>query len=162
MERRKFIAAGIAGAATGCRRPAPRSSWRFFTAEQGRTMEALCAHIVPEDQDPGAVRAGVVDFIDRQLTRFYKPLQAVYKRGIADVENESVAATGRAFPDLPPKLQLDVIGLIEKNPGAKPFFDLLVAHTMQGYYGDPRHGGNRERASWKMLRLPYPPVRGRA
>jgi hypothetical protein len=32
---------------------------------------------------------------------------------------------------------------------------------MQGFYGDPRHGGNLNRVSWKMLRLPYPPVRGR-
>src|SRR5579871_1404762 len=131
MERRKFIAAGIAGAAAGCRRASsPRSSWRFFSAEQGRTMEALCGQIVPEDQDPGAVRAGVVDFIDRQLTRFYKPLLPVYERGIAAVENESIKATGRAFADLPPQLQLDVMRRIEKNPDTKAFFDLLVAHTM--------------------------------
>jgi gluconate 2-dehydrogenase gamma chain len=32
---------------------------------------------------------------------------------------------------------------------------------MQGFYGDPRHGGNREGVSWKMLGLPYPPIRGR-
>jgi gluconate 2-dehydrogenase gamma chain len=34
------------------------------------------------------------------------------------------------------------------------------AHTMQGFYGDPRHGGNRDRASWKMVGLSYPPIRG--
>jgi gluconate 2-dehydrogenase gamma chain len=38
---------------------------------------------------------------------------------------------------------------------------MLVSHTMEGFYGDPRHGGNRDRVSWKMLKLPYPPVRGR-
>jgi gluconate 2-dehydrogenase gamma chain len=48
-----------------------------------------------------------------------------------------------------------------KVVSAKSFFDLVVSHTMQGFYGDPRHGGNRERVSWRMLRLPYPPVRGR-
>ena len=32
---------------------------------------------------------------------------------------------------------------------------------MQGFYGDPRHGGNRDRVSWKMVGLPYPPLRGR-
>jgi gluconate 2-dehydrogenase gamma chain len=50
---------------------------------------------------------------------------------------------------------------MERNPNTKPFFDMLVAHTMQGFYGDPRHGGNRERASWKMLGVASPPVRGR-
>jgi gluconate 2-dehydrogenase gamma chain len=34
-------------------------------------------------------------------------------------------------------------------------------HCMQGYYGSPRHGGNRDFASWKMLGLPYPQVVGR-
>ena len=24
---------------------------------------------------------------------------------------------------------------------------------MQAYYGDPKHGGNKERVSWKMLKI---------
>ena len=39
---------------------------------------------------------------------------------------------------------------------------MVVAHTMQGFYGSPRHGGNREAMSWRMLGVPDPPVRGRA
>ena len=35
-------------------------------------------------------------------------------------------------------------------------------HTMEGYYGSPRHGGNRDAASWHMLGLAEPPLRGRA
>ena len=56
--------------------------------------------------------------------------------------------------------QAEVLCDVEKK--AKPFFDLVVAHTMQGFYGDPRHGGNRDAASWTMLGLAFPPVRGRA
>ena len=33
---------------------------------------------------------------------------------------------------------------------AKEFFDLILAHTMQGFYGDPRHGGNRDAVSCLM------------
>ena len=44
----------------------------------------------------------------------------------------------------------------------KPFFDLVRNHTMQGYYGSPRHGGNRDAVSWRMLGLDEPPLRGRA
>ncbi len=159
MDRRKFIAAGLAGTAAGCSRS--RSPWRFFSMEEARTMEALCGHIVPEDQDPGAVRGGAVVFIDRQLTLFYKPLQQTYREGIAAVDRESAAFAGRAFAELAPEMQIAVIHRIEQNASLKPFFDLLVAHTMQGFYGDPRHGGNRDRASWKMLGVAYPPVRGR-
>jgi gluconate 2-dehydrogenase gamma chain len=41
------------------------------------------------------------------------------------------------------------------------FFRLLRDHTMMGFYGDPRHGGNRDRVSWRMLGVPDPPIRGR-
>ena len=41
------------------------------------------------------------------------------------------------------------------------FFKVVLDHTMMAFYGDPRHGGNRGRASWKMLGLPDPPIRGR-
>jgi gluconate 2-dehydrogenase gamma chain len=31
------------------------------------------------------------------------------------------------------------------------FFAMVIDHTMQGFYGSPEHGGNRDEASWKML-----------
>ncbi|HLY16018.1 MAG TPA: gluconate 2-dehydrogenase subunit 3 family protein [Bryobacteraceae bacterium] len=160
MDRRKFIAAGLAGSAIGCGRS--RSPWRFFTVEEARTVEAVCAQIIPEDQDPGGRQAGVAVFIDRQLTRFYKPLQKTYRQGIADIDRESLRLAGHPFAELDAAAQLDVLRRFEGNPDLKPFFDMLVAHAMQGFYGDPRHGGNRERASWKMLGVASPPVRGRA
>jgi gluconate 2-dehydrogenase gamma chain len=45
---------------------------------------------------------------------------------------------------------------------ARPFFDLARAHTLHGYYGTPRHGGNRDAVSWRMLGLCEPPLLGRA
>ena len=42
------------------------------------------------------------------------------------------------------------------------FFELVRSHTFEGYYGSPRHGGNRDGVSWRMLALADPPVRGRA
>lgn len=160
MDRRRFIVAGLTGSAVSCARS--RSPWRFFSVQEARTVEAVCAHIIPEDRDPGAVQAGVVVYIDRQLTGFYKPLQKAYRQGIGALDRESVSFAGRAFADLPAASQLDVLRRIERNPETKPFFDLLVTHAMQGFYGDPRHGGNRERASWKMLGVASPPLRGRA
>jgi len=38
----------------------------------------------------------------------------------------------------------------------KKFFDLLLDRTMQGFYGSPRHGGNKNYMSFKMLKLDYP------
>lgn len=158
MERRAFIVTGVAVSAAAC---GGRPGWRFFTAEEARTVEALCACIIPEDQDAGAVRAGVVSFIDTQLDGFYKRYRKAYREGIAAIDRESIALGGATFSQLPRETQVAFLERTERNAEMKPFFDLLVAHAMQGFYGDPRHGGNRDRVSWKMLGLPYPPLRGR-
>ena len=42
------------------------------------------------------------------------------------------------------------------------FFEMVRNHTLEGYYGSPRHGGNRDEVSWKMLGLDDPPLLGRA
>ena len=160
MQRRKFIIAGLAGTAIGCGRA--RSPWRFLSVEEAYTLEAICAQVVPEDQDPGASRAGVVVYIDRQLAGFYKTLQKPYRQGIAAIDRESLQVAGHPFADLAAPAQLDVLHRVERSADLKPFFEMVVAHTMQGFYGDPRHGGNRERVSWKMLGVASPPVRGRA
>jgi gluconate 2-dehydrogenase gamma chain len=41
------------------------------------------------------------------------------------------------------------------------FFEIVREHSMEGYYGSPRHGGNRDAVSWRMLGLAEPPLRGR-
>ena len=66
---------------------------------------------------------------------------------------------GKPFLELSSEQQVEVLNDAEEN--SKLFFELILAHTRQGFYGDPRHGGNRNMASWKMVGLPFPPVRGR-
>jgi gluconate 2-dehydrogenase gamma chain len=141
-----------------------------LSADEARTLEAMCERIIPADQDPGATWAGVVTFIDRQLAGAYRRLRQTYQLGLAATNQTSFARFGKPLAALAPPQQDAVLGAMDKGEvhgggwkvvSAKTFFDLVVNHTMQGFYGDPRHGGNRDRVSWKMLRLPYPPVRGR-
>jgi len=148
----------------------PGNPWRCLTADEARTLEAICDRIIPADKDPGAVEAGVVVFIDRQLVGSYRRLRKTYQWGLAGVNGTSLTMFSKPFVELASTQQDAVLVAMDKGQArgdywkqvsAKSFFDLLVNHTKQGFYGDPRHGGNRERVSWKMLRLPYPPVRGR-
>jgi gluconate 2-dehydrogenase gamma chain len=145
------------------------SPWRCLSEAEARTLEAICERIIPADQDPGAAWAGVVIFIDRQLAGPYRRLRKIYQWGLAGTDGTSLTMFGKPFAALPPHQQDAVLQSLDKGQArgegwkqisAKSFFDLVVNHTMQGFYGDPRHGGNRDRVSWKMLRLPYPPVRG--
>ncbi len=161
VKRRTFLRCGIAtaGAITGCAGRQPATGLRYFTEAEAKTVEAICEQIIPADQHPGAKQAGVLRFIDIQLTRHYRKHRAAYTKGIDAVNTAAVQASGKPFADLAFAQQTQILSGIENS--SKPFFDLISAHTMQGFYGDPRHGGNREMASWKMLGLPEPPVRGR-
>ena len=122
-------------------------------------MDAVCECLIPEDRDPGATRAGVVDYIDIQLTKSLRKHRQAYRQGIVMVDATGRKRFGKSFAELAAEQQVVVLRDVEQN--AKSFFQLILAHTQQGFYGDPRHGGNRHMASWKMIGLPYPPIRGR-
>jgi gluconate 2-dehydrogenase gamma chain len=162
MRRRNLLGAGlavVAGSALSCTAGGNGSTWRFFTAAEAETLDALCEQLIPADQDPGAREARVVNYIDIQLCRSFRKHRAAYRQGLAGVDQTSRGRFGKRFVELTSEQQIEVVNALEED--SKAFFDLLLTHTRQGFYGDPRHGGNRNRASWKMVGLPFPPVRGR-
>jgi gluconate 2-dehydrogenase gamma chain len=59
-------------------RPGP---WQFFTADEGRAMEALADRIIPPDpQTPGGKDSGSAVFVDRQLAGAYGAQEGLYLR----------------------------------------------------------------------------------
>lgn len=45
-------------------------------------------------------------------------------------------------------------GLEFENISVREFFNQLLAETRMGYFCDPRHGGNKNMAAWKMIGYP--------
>ncbi|MGB8259011.1 MAG: gluconate 2-dehydrogenase subunit 3 family protein [Terracidiphilus sp.] len=163
LTRRRFLSASAAASAAltvaGCG-PGAAVGRDLLTDTQARTLATLCDQIVPADDFTSASQAGVVDYIDRQLARVYRRHQEAYRDGLAQAAALSQARFGRAPEALGAVEQLALATELEqKNP---VFFNLLREHTMEGYYGAPRHGGNRDAVSWRMLGLDVPPLRGRA
>jgi gluconate 2-dehydrogenase gamma chain len=152
-------AIGGAALAAGCA-AAKQGTWEFLSDAQGRTLAVICDQIVPADDYPSASQAGVLTYIDRQLVRRYRRHRDAYRDGLAQADAISRRRFGKAPPELPGPRQLDLVAAIEKEDPA--FFDLVRNHTLQGYYGAPRHGGNRDAVSWKMLGMDEPPLRGQA
>jgi gluconate 2-dehydrogenase gamma chain len=163
MRRRTILGAGVsvavAGSLIGLTRKSGAGPWCFFSPSEALMVDALCERLIPADRDPGAKAAGVVHYIDIQLTKAFRKHRQAYRKGLADVDAASRTQFGKPFVDLSADQQVDVLRGVEQT--YKPFFDLILAHARQGFYGDPRHGGNHSRVSWKMVGLPYPPVRGR-
>ncbi len=127
---------------------------RFFTAEEARVVAAACERIFPSDASgPGATEAGVVIYIDRQLAGPYgrdkyrytkgpwvesvpehgyqgkENPQETYRKGLKDLGN---------FASLSVEEQNKKLAEIERTH----FFQLLRAHTIEGMFCDPMHGGN--------------------
>jgi gluconate 2-dehydrogenase gamma chain len=171
VDRRGFLKTGaVAAAATAAACGRPASRWRALTEAEAATLAAACDQIVPPDQDPGAAAAGAVRFIDRQLATRQKSERPRWQAGLRGLDASARRRHGKAFVELSFETQTALLEDVEKGAvqaadwaGVEPaaFFALLREHAMMGFYGDPRHGGNSERVSWKMLGVPDPPVRGR-
>ena len=173
MDRRQFVvgmSVGIGGAAFKSADGQSTPWWRFFTQEEALLVDAVAEQIIPADQDPGAHDTGVVHFIDRQLVGHYEPYQAIYRQGLVGLQETSRARFGQPFLKLSWEQQTEVLRALESGTAAgetwqtqssREFFRLIRDHSMQGFYGSPRHGGNRNYASYRMLGLDYPQIIGR-
>jgi gluconate 2-dehydrogenase gamma chain len=120
----------------------PAAPLQVLSQEEARVVEVLCDQIVPADDAPGATQAGVLYYIDRQLAGPLKRFAPRYHSGLP------------AFSELPKLAFAEQTAFLRGLKGnAASFFQLVVDHTMQGFYGSPEHGGNRQEASWQMLQI---------
>lgn len=145
------------------------SVWRFFTEQEAKTVIAFAEQIIPADKDPGATDANVINFIDKQLVGPYTRFQEMYRKGIPAINFSAQKLTGVSFYELDFTVQTGFIMSMEKGElpaeywaetSQTAFFNLMLDHTMQGFYGSPRHGGNVNYVSYKMMKLDYPHVMG--
>jgi gluconate 2-dehydrogenase gamma chain len=136
--------------------------WNFLTNKEGALLEAIAEQFIPADQDPGAQEACVVNFIDTQLVKHYIRFQQTYRSGLQAFQNTCEALTKQKFEKLNSAEQIAFLEKMERNDVPKDhwitqqpasFFRLMLNHCMQGFYGDPRHGGNCNHVSYAMIDL---------
>jgi hypothetical protein len=134
-------------------------AFAFFTRDEAQTVEALTQRIFPDDDlGPGARQAGVLVYIDRALSGAEENRQHLYRSGIRELDRIAHGRFGRAFADCAPADQDSLIAAMAGDAlpdfvaaGALAFFEVLRAHTIEGMFSDPAHGGNRDFAGWKLL-----------
>lgn len=163
------VGVGSTAAITRLTRPAP-PRFRFFTAGEAALLIEICERIIPGDDTPGATQTGAIHYIDRQLCGVFKRQQQAYRRGLESFRQTCLREHGVPFESLNAAAKIESLRAIESgraptdlwdDPSPQAFFGMVLAHTMQSFYGSPRHGGNKDYASYRMLGLDYPPVVGR-
>ena len=141
------------------------TTYRVFTNSEADCLVALCEQIIPADQDAGATDAGVINFIDRQTDLRFPEDLPIYRKGVAALQITCDRQYGAPFEHLNASVQIETMKSMESGRltgehwegiSQQSFFNLIRNRTMQGFYGSPRHGGNRNYASYRMLKLDYP------
>jgi gluconate 2-dehydrogenase gamma chain len=137
----------------------------FFTPVEASAVEAATGRIFPSDDlGSGAIEAGVLFYLDRALAGAEIQLQGLYRTGLRKLDAEARAKFDNAFSECTSSQQDNLIAAMESDdlsdfgraPTGPEFFALLRAHTIEGMFSDPVHGGNRDLVGWRLLGYPGP------
>ena len=153
----------------------------FFTAAADTIIPA-------DELSPSGSQCGLVAFIDRQLAsawgggaKMYRsgpfhqgtPEQGYqlaltprdfFSSGIAAANTWSTKTYGKTFDRLTPDQRTESLKAMEEGKAefvdfdSKLFFQRLLAINIEGFFSDPIYGGNRNKASWRMLQFPGLPA----
>jgi hypothetical protein len=125
-----------------------------FSSQQAATLRAAIDRIIPPDDYPGGWDTGVGDYLARQFARDLAPQLGAYQSGLDQIDSTAHAGSGAIFAELTPAAQDALLAQIEAGAHGDDlarFFRLLVGHAMEGFYGDPGNGGNRDQVAWRMI-----------
>jgi gluconate 2-dehydrogenase gamma chain len=128
-----------------------------MTAEQRKILDAFIDRIIPKDElGPGAVECGAGDYIDRCLADYLAAEKPLFLDGLANLDVFSLRTQGIAFASLTADKQDAVLTAIDNNqaPNLRGFFNRARRLTLEGMFGDPVYGGNKNFAGWDLIRYP--------
>ena len=144
--------------------------------------------IPADDLSPSGTECGVVVYIDRQLAGAYGagariyaagpfappqpglgwqspvPPLAFFRAGIAEADRWCKASYGHSLDHLKEPERIVALTAMEKGEAsftgipAKTFFTEMQQLVMEGFFSDPIYGGNRNKASWRMIGYPGLPA----
>jgi gluconate 2-dehydrogenase gamma chain len=191
----------------------PLGGFTYFNTFQAEIVNAAAGRLIPTDANgPGAIEAGVVFFIDQQLSASYglvgrryehgpyamgtssqgdqsgMDMRDRYRLGIQGMEDYAQQLFQKGFAHLSAEQQDRILtdmqagtpttfdgnaiqaattqpagsgteALQQMTPGApgigaQAFFNLLLSHTIAGFFADPIYSGNRDMVGWKLIGFP--------
>jgi gluconate 2-dehydrogenase gamma chain len=144
--------------------------------------------IPADELSPSGTACGCVVFIDRQLASAWGGGAKMYRSGpfaqgkpeqgyqfplspreyfLAGIAAANVwlrKTYGRELDRLGPAARVAALTAMEQgqaefvNLDGRAFFGMLLTMTLDGFFADPIYGGNRDKASWRMVGFPGLPA----
>jgi gluconate 2-dehydrogenase gamma chain len=160
----------------------------FNETQHAFVVAAVDTLIPADELSPSGSDCGVAVYIDRQLASAWgggaktyrsgpflkgKPEQGYqlpltpgeyFVAGIAAANDWSRKTYGHDFDRLDPDKRVEALKQMQEgnaefaNFSSRAFFARLLSISMEGFFGDPIYGGNRNKASWRMLGFPGLPA----
>jgi gluconate 2-dehydrogenase gamma chain len=156
--------------------------------EHAFVVAAVDTMIPADELSPSGSDCGCAIYIDRQLASAWGGGAKMYRSGpflkgkpeqgyqlpltpaefitagIAAANAWSRKTYGKDFDRLDADKRIEALKAMQEgkaafdNINARAFFARLLTLTMEGFFGDPIYGGNRNMASWRMLGYPGLPA----
>ena len=104
----------------------------FFTVEEVLILAGIVSQIIPADETPGGLEAGLVDKLATTV-RESAPLQTVYRAGLRQINESSVRTYRRRFVLLNGSQRRAIL----RKSEATPFFRTLRDDVVKAFYGSP-------------------------
>ena len=166
----------------------PEALLALTATEAAFVSAAVDAIIPADELSPSGTDCGLVTFIDRQFASAWgggakmyrsgpfqkgKPEQGYqlaltpkefFQAGIAEANAWSHKTYAKEFDRLSPADRVAALKAMETGKAefaglpSRQFFQMLLTLSMEGFFSDPIYGGNRDKASWKMLGFPGLPA----
>ncbi len=127
-----------------------------FTPERRRTLKAVVARILPGTHGPGAANTSVaIAFESAMQHRSLRGLRRGIEFLLDRLDAQANELQGTEFASCAPDRQDDLLRAFEQdpNPGMRFLFRAVIGYSLEGLFGDPVHGGNRDFRGWDAMGL---------
>jgi gluconate 2-dehydrogenase gamma chain len=141
---------------------AAQSHESALSSAQLRILAAFVDRLIPKDElGPGASESGVPDYINRSLGDYLAGEKAAFIEGLEATDALARRTQNAAFADLTPAQQDALLmsmenGSAEGFANARAFFNRARRLALEGMFGDPYYGGNKNFAGWDLIKYPGP------
>ena len=129
---------------------------------QLRILAAFVDRLIPKDElGPSASECGVPAYINRALGDYLAGEKTAFIEGLEATDALARRTQNAAFADLTPAQQDALLtsmdnGAADGFPNGRAFFNRARRLALEGMFGDPYYGGNKNFAGWDLIKYPGP------
>lgn len=160
--RAVIVSAALVPVAALAQQPTPASTPSALSDPQLRLLAAIVDRIIPKDDlGPSASECDVPVYINRALADYLAGEKPAFIEGLEATDALAHRTHNVAFIDLSPEQRDAVLASMDNGtadgfPNARGFFNRARRLAMEGMFGDPYYGGNKNFAGWDLIKYPGP------